>query len=95
MVPILNHTDPVHIIPSYLSKIILDIVHPPTASITWKKNEKCQKMEITITGARLGTMSKATNDWASRTQEWENDIKIQKMCSFLSWPGTFLELLPR
>jgi hypothetical protein len=30
-VPILRQIDPVHTIPSYLSKIHLNIVHPPTS----------------------------------------------------------------
>jgi hypothetical protein len=31
LVPILSHIDPVHTIPSYLSKICFNIVHPPTS----------------------------------------------------------------
>jgi hypothetical protein len=31
VVPILSQIDPIHTIPSYLSKIIFNIVHPPTS----------------------------------------------------------------
>jgi hypothetical protein len=45
LVPILSHINPIHIIPSYLSKIHFNIVHPPTSrssqwSLTfWRLND--------------------------------------------------------
>jgi hypothetical protein len=36
LVPILSHISPIHTIPSYLSQIHFDIVHPPTSKLTFR-----------------------------------------------------------
>jgi hypothetical protein len=35
-VPILSQTNPIHTIPSYLSKIHFNIIHPPTSSLQYE-----------------------------------------------------------
>jgi hypothetical protein len=37
LVPILSQIDPIHTIPSYLSQIHFNIVHPPTSENTFRK----------------------------------------------------------
>jgi hypothetical protein len=51
LVPILSHINPIHNIPSYLSKIHFDIVHPPTSNKHMVKSElviSCSLVDMCI-----------------------------------------------
>jgi hypothetical protein len=52
IVPILNQIDPVHIIPSYLSKIYFNIVHP-TTSLTVGDNFMTSYVTVSFLDWRL------------------------------------------